>query len=96
MVSSLVLFNAFNAERLPRGISLYQLLSDWLHRTRPFSNKEPTTYEADALSTKPLQLRHCGIYRNQIYKDSLGSPKGFETESFGYTIFEHGQIKAIY
>ena len=41
---SLLFFYVFSAEGLARGISLHQFL-------RPFSNREPTAFETDALST---------------------------------------------
>ena len=48
----LLLFNAFSAERLAREISLYQLLSNWLHRLWPYSNQESTALEANCLSNR--------------------------------------------
>ena len=51
----LCFFNIFNTKRLAWGNSLYQLLSDLLHRLWLYSNQEPTAYEADALSTRPSQ-----------------------------------------
>ena len=50
----IVVFIVFDADPLARGISLYHLLGDWLHRPWPYANQAPTTYEADALSTRPL------------------------------------------
>ena len=47
-------FSTFCAERLAGRISLYQLLSIWLHRAWPYSNQEPTAYKADAPSNRPL------------------------------------------
>ena len=43
-----VIFNALTAERLARGISPYQYFSDGLHRPWPYSNQEPTAYQAIA------------------------------------------------
>ena len=47
----ITVLRVYSAKRLSRGVSLYKLLNDWLHRSRPHSTQEPTVYEADALST---------------------------------------------
>ena len=47
-----MLFKNSKAERRARGISMYQLLSDLLHRPWWYSNQGATAYEADALSTR--------------------------------------------
>ena len=51
----IVFFYTFNGELLARGISLYQLLSDRLHRPWSYSYQVPIPYEAEALSTRHPQ-----------------------------------------
>ena len=46
-------FITFEIERLSWEISLYELLSDWLHRPRPYLSQVATACEADGLCTRP-------------------------------------------
>ena len=51
----IAVFNTFDAGRLARGISSYQILSDQLRQHQPYSNQVPTACKVDALPTRPSQ-----------------------------------------